>query len=155
MTAGRVGNLPAMSNPVNLTSSGPPETVLDREPADALEALDAALAAPEGDRRDQVSAVVARWPRFLDAWARLGDLARDDVEAYAAYRVGYHRGLDRLRASGWRGSGYVRWRHEANRGFLRALDGLRAAAQAIGEQDEAERCAQFLRQLDPEWRPGT
>jgi hypothetical protein len=96
---------------------------------------------------------VARWPRVLDAWARLGQLARDDVEAYAAFRSGYHRGLDRLRASGWRGSGYVRWAHEENRGFLRALDGLRASAAAIGETDEEERCALFLRQLDPSWPP--
>ncbi len=48
-------------------------------------------------------------------------------------------------------SGYVRWQHETNRGFLRALDGLRAAAEAIGEADEAQRCAKFLHQLDPEW----
>jgi hypothetical protein len=135
--------------PVHLMSSGPPETVIDAEPAEALLALDAALSGPEEGRRDAVAAVVARWPRFLDGWARLGDLARDDVEAYAAYRVGYHRGLDRLRGSGWRGSGYVRWGHETNRGFLRALDGLRRQAEAIGEADEAERCATFLQQLDP------
>jgi Protein of unknown function (DUF3151) len=139
--------------PVHMTTSGPPETVLDDEPAEALTALDAALASPEPERREAVAAVVARWPRFLDAWAQLGALGRDDVERYACYRVGYHRGLDRLRASGWRGSGYVRWRHPQNRGFLRALDGLRASAEAIGEADEAERCAVFLRQLDPDWLP--
>jgi hypothetical protein len=142
-----------MSSPVNLSTSGPPETVLDPEPADALAALRDALAQPEAGRRDAVSAVVARWPRFLDAWAQLGRLARDDVEAYAAFRVGYHRGLDRLRANGWRGSGPVRWEHPENRGFLRALAGMERAAGAIGERDEEERCRLFLHQLDPAWPP--
>ncbi|MFN2608608.1 MAG: DUF3151 family protein [Acidimicrobiales bacterium] len=139
-----------MSDPVTL-HSGLPETVLDPEPADALAALADALGGPAGERRAAVSAVVARWPRFLDAWARLGQLARDDVEAYACFRVGYHRGLDRLRQSGWRGSGHVRWRHEPNRGFLRALAGLGRAAGALGEADEEARCAQFVAQLDPGW----
>ena len=141
-----------MSNPVQF-SSGPPETVLDSEPAAALAALDAALRLPEDERRAAVAAVVADHPRVLDGWARLGDLGRDTVEAYAAYRVGYHRGLDRLRQNGWRGSGYVRWQHPQNQGFLRALDGLRRTAGAIGELDEEERCALFLRQLDPGWPP--
>ena len=134
--------------PVTFPGSGPPETRLAPEPAEAVEALAAA-----GDDREAVAAVVARFPRFLDGWARLGDLARDDVEAYACYRVGYHRGLDRLRAEGWRGSGYVRWSHEPNRGFLRSLAGLARAAAAIGEEDERARCEQFLRQLDPSWPP--
>jgi hypothetical protein len=137
--------------PISFSPHGLPETVLDPEPADALAGLEHALAAPAADRRDAVSAVVARWPRFLDGWARLGQLARDDVEAYACFRVGYHRGLDRLRQSGWRGSGYVRWGHETNRGFLRALDGLRRSASAIGEADEELRCDEFLHQLEPDW----
>ncbi len=78
--------------------------------------------------------------------------ADDPIERYAYARVGYHRGLDTLRAAGWRGSGYVRWRHEPNRGFLRSLHSLELAAAAIGETDEEQRCALFLRQLDPEWR---
>ncbi len=139
--------------PVAFSGSGPPETVLDPEPADARAALDDAMAREQSARRDAVAAVVARWPRFLDAWARLGQLARDDVEAYAAYRVGYHRGLDRLRQNGWRGSGFVRWRHPENRGFLRALAGLQQNAARIGEHDEDERCRLFLHQLDPDWPP--
>lgn len=135
--------------PVSMSRSGPPETVLDLEPADALAALDAALASPAPDRRDAIAAVVERWPAFLDGWARLGDHARDDAEAYACYRVAYHRGLDRLRGSGWRGSGYVRWRHETNRGFLRGLVGLGRTAGRIGEVAEEQRCAEFARQLDP------
>ena len=142
------------SSPVHLTPSGPPETVLDLEPTAALDALADAMSRTEGERRDAVSTVVARFPRFLDGWARLGELARDDVEAYACFRVGYHRGLDRLRQSGWRGSGYVRWHHEANQGFLRALQGLHRQAVAIGEVDEAERTAHFLTQLDPTLTPG-
>lgn len=138
---------------VTLTPSGPPQTVLDTEPEEVLRALADALATDEDGRRAAIAGVVARWPRFLDGWARLGDAGRDVMEGYAAYRVGYHRGLDRLRANGWRGSGYVRWEHEANRGFLRALAGLQRTAAEIGETDEAERCAHFLRQLDPSWPP--
>jgi len=133
---------------INL-GSGLPETVLDPEPSEALSALEAALASNDGARHDAVSAVVARYPEFLAGWATLGDLARDDVEAYAAYRVGYHRGLDRLRRNGWRGSGYVRWSHDTNRGFLRSLDGLRRVAGVLGEAAEEERCSIFLAQLDP------
>jgi hypothetical protein len=119
----------------------------------------AALAAAleQGDpeqRRAAVKAVVARAPRYLDGWARLGELAPDPIDAYAYFRVGYHRGLDQLRQAGWRGSGYVRFEHETNRGFLRALNGLRRSAAAIGEADEEARCAEFLTQLDPsgDWR---
>jgi hypothetical protein len=139
---------------VHLTPSGPPETVLDAEPQKAIDALTAALGLPDSAaRRDAIAATLERWPRFLDGWARLGQHGRDVMERYSAHRVGYHRGLDRLRANGWRGSGYVRWDHEENRGFLRALHGLQEAAAEIGEGDEAERCALFLRQLDPSWPP--
>ena len=139
-----------MSN-VNLSPDGLPETILDPEPADVSQRLAEVLEGPVAERRQQVSSIVADHPTSLMGWAELGDLARDDIEAYAAYRVGYHRGLDRLRQSGWRGSGHVRWDHPGNRGFLRALGGLAAKADAIGERDEAERCEVFLRQLDPNW----
>ncbi len=140
----------ADQSPVPLTT-GLPETVLPPEPPEALAALDAALSRPVAERRNAVAAVAADRPTYLDAWARLAELAGDAVEAYAYARVGYHRGLDTLRAAGWRGSGYVRWRHETNQGFLRALDALRRAASAIGERAEEERCDVFLHQLDPDW----
>lgn len=136
-------------------SSGLPTTVLPApDPAEA-ERLAAALDAPTGERRDAVAAVVASSPRYLEAWAELGDLGRDTVERYSAYRVGYHRGLDALRANGWRGSGYVRWEAPTNHGFLRSLRGLGEMAAQIGEVDEAERCQQFLLQLDPSGIPSS
>jgi hypothetical protein len=138
---------------VNLSPSGPPETVLPPPPGEASAELDRALTLAPDERRKALAAVVADYPRYIDAWAQLGRVARDDVEAYAYFRVAYHRGLDTLRGSGWRGSGYVRWVHETNRGFLRALEGLEQAAGRIGESDEQERCALFLRQLDPSWPP--
>lgn len=128
-------------------SRGLPETILPPEPAAVLAVVDGSA------DRAAVAAVVADHPRSLAGWAMLGDLARDPIEAYACYRVGYHRGLDALRANGWRGAGYVRWRHESNRGFLRALSGLGRVAGQIGEADEAARCNEFLRQLEPDGIP--
>ncbi len=132
-------------------TSGPPETVLPPAPAEARAAVSEALRLDGDDRRAALARVVAAQPTFLDGWGRLAESARDPVESYAYARVGYHRGLDALRGAGWRGSGYVRWREETNRGFLRSLEALRAAAAAIGETAEAERCSLFLRQLDPDW----
>jgi len=137
--------------PVDLAPAGPPDTVLPAPDSEAVAALETAVAAV--DPRTAIAIVVADNPRYLDAWARLGMAAEDPVEAYAYFRIGYHRGLDALRAAGWRGSGFVRWSHESNRGFLRALAGLGEAAADIGEDDEVERIAQFLKQLDPQWPP--
>ena len=138
---------------VNLSAAGPPETVLDPEPAPARQALEETLNLTGLQRHMAVSGLVARWPDFLEGWAQLGEVARDLVEAYACFRVGYHRGLDRLRQNGWRGSGLVRWKHPGNQGFLHCLEGLRRTAEMIGEKEEAERCAVLLRQLDPDWNP--
>lgn len=112
---------------------------------------DAAQTAP-AQRRDAIAAVVAKHPTSLHAWAALGRASTIGIDAYMAFRVGYHRGLDQLRASGWRGSGFVRWEHESNRGFLECLEGLAVNAKAIGEESEAVRCSQFLIQLDPRGR---
>jgi Protein of unknown function (DUF3151) len=134
-------------------STGLPTTVLPAPDPEDARRLAAALALPDDERRAGVAAVAAASPRFLDSWAALGDLGRDTIERYAAYRVGYHRGLDTLRANGWRGSGYVRWSEPTNHGFLRSLRGLGEMAEAIGETDEAERCHLFLLQLDPSGIP--
>lgn len=144
---------PGATNPVSFTT-GPPETVLPPAEPGAAEATAAAMAETPERRRAALSSVAVRWPRHLDVWARLAEVATADADRYAFARVGYHRGLDALRAAGWRGTGLVRWAHEENRGFLRSLDALRAAADAIGETDEAERCRRFLHQLDPDWRDG-
>ncbi|EWT00920.1 hypothetical protein N865_05740 [Intrasporangium oryzae NRRL B-24470] len=99
-------------------------------------------------------AVAAAHPASSLAWATLaeGALAAGgrDVEAYAYARTGYHRALDALRKSGWRGQGPVPWSHEPNRGFLRSLAALARAARAIGESDEEARCTQFLRDSSAE-----
>ncbi len=138
--------------PINF-SSGLPSTVIPAVDPELAQRLAAALDQPAEERRAAVAEVVASAPRFLDGWAELGDLGRDTIERYAAYRVGYHRGLDTLRANGWRGSGYVRWSEPTNHGFLRSLRGLGEMAAEIGESDEAERCRTFLAQLDPTGPP--
>jgi hypothetical protein len=97
--------------------------------------------------------VAARFPASCAAWAALAERAfglGEVVTAYAYARTGYHRGLDRLRRSGWRGNGPVPWEHEPNQGFLRSLHMLAASAAAIGEDDEAARCRQFLADSSPE-----
>jgi hypothetical protein len=140
--------------PIHLTPQGPPRTVLPLEDRAIRHELQQALAAPADQVRAMVADLVARNPRSLIAWQALGDHGRDTIERYAAYRVGYHRGLDALRANGWRGSGYVRWADESNHGFLGCLRGLGEMAAVIGEHDEAERIAIFLGQLDPSGIPG-
>jgi len=90
--------------------------------------------------------VVARYPASPLAWSVIAAQAWDEqnvLDAYAYARVGYHRGLDLLRRSGWRGHGPIPADHPGNQGFLTCLRLLGEAAQAIGEEDEAERCAQF------------
>lgn len=130
--------------------------MLDPAPVAAATAISEALKLPIAERMDALAQVAQHWPRLLEAWAELGRGAAQQghhIESYAYCRVGYHRGLDALRASGWRGSGYVRWDAATNRGFLWSLWGLQQAAVAIGEHDEADRCVQFLDQLDPGGSP--
>lgn len=123
------------------------DTVLPPAPADALERL----AATDPTDVEGVATVVADHPTFLEGWAMLGVVAGGRLERYAYSRVGYHRGLDGLRAAGWGGRGYVRWEHPTNRGFLRCLAALRDAAREIGEDAEVTRIDDFLHELDPDW----
>lgn len=116
---------------------GPPPTYLPEN--DEARAELAAAADP--------GTVAARFPAYCAAWAALAGRAMaagEPVAAYAYARTGYHRGLDQLRRAGWHGHGPIPWEHEANRGFLRSLYLLGAAAAAIGESDEAQRCREFL-----------
>ena len=122
---------------------GPPPTLLPDEPAPRA-LLEAGTDPAE---------VAAAHPTYSAAWAALADaaFARGAViESYAYARVGYHRGLDALRRNGWKGYGPVPWSHAPNQGFLRALNALGRAADTIGESDEADRIAQFLRESDPD-----
>ncbi len=123
-----------------------PEVRLPAEP----EAVRRAAAALDGHQDlDQARVLAASHPRSLLAWAVLGDAGATAIDRYAAYRVGYHRGLDALRGAGWRGAGRVPWTHEPNRGFLRCLQGLGEMAAVIGETNEADRVATFVAMLDP------
>jgi hypothetical protein len=119
-----------------------PPTKLPIDPASALLA--------EGGDPVQIA---ADHPSSSAAWAALAEEALGRgfaVEAYAYARTGYHRGLDALRKSGWRGTGPVPWSHEPNQGFLRSLHSLALAAAAIGETEEFDRCSKFLNDCDPQ-----
>lgn len=144
-----------MTSPVSLNPSGPPETRLPDEPTEVMHLVRQieALEVGSQEQRAALHHLVALAPRSSTTWATYGRSARDAVERYAAYRVGYHRGLDALRGHGWKGSGFVRWNHSGNVGFLSCLAGLQRAADEIGETDEAERCRLFLLQLDPSHTP--
>jgi len=121
---------------------GIPETLLPEEVE-----VNARLAAG-----DEAVDIAAAFPASSTGWALLANEAHAEgrfVESYAYSRVGYHRGLDALRKSGWRGQGPVPWRHVPNRGFLRSLYALQRAAAAIGETEEVDRIGRFLNDSDP------
>ncbi|MDE0776455.1 MAG: DUF3151 domain-containing protein [Nocardioides sp.] len=118
--------------------AGPPPTHLPPDPAsDALASGTSPVDA------------VREFPASPIAWAALASEAAaaqsDPVIVYAYSRVGYHRSLDMLRRNGWKGHGPVPWEHEGNRGFLVCLSLLAKAARTIGEDDEWQRCSEFLR----------
>ena len=125
----------------DLLSASLPSTRLPLDP----------MAAVDIENAEQLTEALRAHPSSSLGWAILAERAlaehdqQADLTGYAYARTGYHRGLDALRRSGWRGTGPVPWEHEPNRGFLRALWALAVAAQRIGETEEYERCAQFLR----------
>ncbi|MFV2143731.1 MULTISPECIES: DUF3151 domain-containing protein [Isoptericola] len=130
------------SQPVENLLGGPPPTHLPDEHAASRAALE------EGQNPAHVAAAD---PASSLAWAVLAEQTLDGgddvvhaVTAYAYARTGYHRGLDALRRAGWRGQGKIPADHLPNQGFLRALLALSRAADRIGEDAEAHRCAQFL-----------
>lgn len=119
-------------------------------PAPTLLPVDPAVAALASGGTEQLVEIVSEDPTSSLCWALLAERAlglgtpEGNVAAYAYARTGYHRGLDLLRRSGWKGAGPIPWEHEPNRGFLRALWALTVAAGRIGDAGEQERCAQFL-----------
>ena len=124
------------------TEPGPPPTLLPEDPA---------VAELADNGRERFLQIVSAHPESSLCWALLAEgslkigSAEGDLGAYAYARTGYHRGLDLLRRSGWRGSGPIPWEHVPNRGFLRSLYALAVAAERIGDTVEFERCLQFLR----------
>ncbi|WIM68224.1 DUF3151 domain-containing protein [Corynebacterium breve] len=117
----------------------PPPVQLPADPAQGKDLLsdDTALAHP-----DSPSVWAARAKNELDGG--------DKLIAYAYARTGYHRSLDRLRANGWKGWGPIPYGHEPNQGVLQSIALLALASQAIGDQDEYDRCRGMLSDADPE-----
>ncbi len=143
---------------LDISSDGVPSTSLPSEPEElgALDSLcDVILSSEEnrGPSMEKLQSLVARYPDALSGWVAMGRIALENEEtisAYAYYRVAYHRGLDKARASGWRGDGRIPWEIPANQPFLSAIQGLAQCAAAIGESGEAKRCNEFLGILDPD-----
>jgi hypothetical protein len=137
--------------------AGPAPTLL---PADLYDPAEAAIVSGT-----PAATVAATNPASSLPWAVLAELAlarADDarqsgdderrlaeaIAAYAYARTGYHRGLDALRRSGWKGRGPVPWAHGPNRGFLRSVMALAVAADHVGERDEVQRLGDLLRDSD-------
>ncbi len=136
---------------------GIPLTSLPLEPAalDSADRLRDEILSGVGNRdasMNQLKDLVARHADTLPGWAAMGEIARaggETLNVYAYFRVAYHRGLDKARASDWRGDGHIPWEIPANWPFLRAIHGLAQCADALGESTEAKRCGDFWGTLAP------
>jgi hypothetical protein len=135
----------------NLPLADRHETIVPAVSDELRAAYQAALTLDRTARKVAIGDLVAEQTTFIEGWAALATLGQEPIERYAYARVGYHRGLDALRANGWGGSGLVRWSVPSNRPFLTCLVRLREAARAIGEAAEVARIDAFLRDLDPDW----
>jgi nitroreductase len=139
-------------NEVNLNRGGPPEIVLPNESRRVLDGIETAISLQNTDDSvDQLLNLAELNPDSIAIWTQLGVLSSEKMQAYAFFRLAYHRGLDALRKNGWRGSGFVRWSSISNRYFLRALHGLEKLSEEIDDSEEAARCHLFLLQLEPLW----
>ena len=84
-----------------------PHVILPDDPGDSARQAAEALAAMQAGSIDhaacqaRLNALAARYPTSLGTWAALGELAlrHDVIAAYAFFRTGYHRGLDRARGA--------------------------------------------------------
>ena len=130
----------------DLFGSEKPATYLPEEAATIITADDA------GADIDNLAQLAENNPKDSGVWAALANrMIEQDrpVVAYACARTGYHRGLDALRANGWRGTGPVPWDHVPNQGVLRAIGALALAAKRIDEDDEVIRLLNLLNDCDP------
>jgi hypothetical protein len=136
-------------------SPKPPETNIPLPEEALLVHLESNL---RDNNIDEISKSTIVNPRELFCWASLAIVEikttqlkspQDLITAYSIARIGYHRGLDTLRANGWRGSGYVKSNIAGNRGFLTCLFLLSYLAGKINENDEEARCSEFLSMVDP------
>ena len=129
-----------------------PEVRLPQAFASAVTAGDGAAELGTHETLEQLEQLAAENLKDSGVWAALALRLLDDdqpVQAYACARTGYHRGLDALRANGWRGTGPVPWEHEPNRGVLSAIGALVRTAHALREEDEVIRCLNLLHDCDP------
>ena len=138
-----------MSQHVNLSASGPPETVLDPEPADAPSDWPRPRRSTARPAGRPCPSVVADHPRCLrpgPAWASWPETTSRPTPPSASATTAGSIDCGPTAGGARATSAGTTPRTRASSGRSPASAGI---ADAIGEDDEAERCAQFLAQLDP------